>query len=70
MVSYEYDMPVTNYSLHIECVKPGNHELKIEFDSEILMSGEEIKNFQAGQSFIALFNSDSLLLATKQLTGA
>ncbi len=64
-MSFQYDMPVTNSSLHIECVKPGNHEFELEFQSEIMMHGEQLEEFQAGQSFIALFNSDSLLLSPK-----
>jgi len=62
-IIFKYDMPVTNSSLHIECVKPGNHEFELEFQSSIMLHGEELENFQAGQLFIALFNSDSLLLA-------
>jgi hypothetical protein len=64
-IVFAYDMPVTNSSLHIECVKPGNHEFELEFQSEIMMHGEQLEEFQAGQSFIALFNSDSLLLSPK-----
>ena len=69
-IAFAYWLPVTNSSLHIECVKPGNYEFELEFESELTLFGRELESFQAGQSFIALFNSDSLLLATKQLTGA
>ena len=62
-MTFKYDMPVTNSSLHIECVKPGNHEFELEFESDIVLRGEELENFQAGHLFIALFNSDSLLLS-------
>ncbi|MFL2647231.1 MAG: hypothetical protein ACJ0KD_07235 [Dehalococcoidia bacterium] len=30
---FNYDMPVTNSSLHIECVKPGNHEFELNMHS-------------------------------------
>ena len=68
-IAFGYWLPVTNSSLHIECVKPGNYEFELEFESELTLFGRELESFQAGQSFIALFNSDSLLLAPEFYQG-